>query len=835
MILPLGTSHAATRYDGDGIVIPICEVLRWYANRARFKPEAEADRLGLTNSTSGGHPNYDVCEDTSGANDFGTTPAQWASWQTSMQPLAPNELIRRAASNHCEEMFSPGPFQHDTPPGSAYYPSGWSGTQREAYEGYTNNCLGMLENIIFDGLWSSGGYPANCGYTPEQWHEGGWFVDNSQADRSHRKAILNTDAREIGIGYCFKNKFESPNMYWTFEYATEDFGYRGSDRFFTDTIFYDTDADKAYDRGEGIGSVEIRLYDGTNEASWYDVSGVSGSFAVPTKDLATGHTINVVLVNKTGASKTITIPTNYLAQTNIGLANNQSYSLGTYVQGTTNAGFRNLKMSTNLTITATAGAGGSISPAGSVSVALGSSKTFTISPDLSCYISNVFVDGVSAGAVSSYTFTNVTANHSITALFGVPVYAIAATASTGGTISPSGTVSVTCGNSQTFTITSGMGYRIANVVVDAVSQGATSSYTFVAVTNNHSISASFMRITNNIPGTVEAEDFSNEYGIGTEITTDTGGGLNVGWTDGGDWMDYNVNVATAGTYTCSFRIAGVVTGQLQVQKSDATVLATVDTPNTGWWQTWATATSSVFHLSGGVQTLRVYVLAAGWNLNWCRYHFLTADQFEITATAATGGTISPSGAVSVANGNSQGFAIAPNTGYNITNVLVDGISVGAVASYTFTNVTYNRTIAASFGPSPDADNDGMNDSWEILYFLSTNAANGGPQEDKDGDGISNLKEYIAGTDPTNDASSLAVDILSFGTSIEVGVNTLLTSSNYYGTSTRHYKIEEVSDLFGTWTSSTGYADFPATGQARILTNSAPDLSRFYRVKAWLVP
>jgi hypothetical protein len=70
--------------------------------------------------------------------------------------------------------------------------------------------------------------------------------------------------------------------------------------------------------------------------------------------------------------------------------------------------------------------------------------------------------------------------------------------------------------------------------------------------------------------------------------------------------------------------------------------------------------------------------------------------FTITASAGAGGTITPTGAVSVAYGGGQSFTIAPNAGFSIAGVLVDGGTVGAVASYPFTNVTANHTIAASF-------------------------------------------------------------------------------------------------------------------------------------------
>ena len=69
------------------------------------------------------------------------------------------------------------------------------------------------------------------------------------------------------------------------------------------------------------------------------------------------------------------------------------------------------------TITATAGAGGSISPSGSVTVADNDSQTFTITPDSGYEIDTLTVDNVDVTATTSYTFTNVTADHTISVTF----------------------------------------------------------------------------------------------------------------------------------------------------------------------------------------------------------------------------------------------------------------------------------------------------------------------------------------------------------------------------------------------------------------------------------
>jgi len=76
---------------------------------------------------------------------------------------------------------------------------------------------------------------------------------------------------------------------------------------------------------------------------------------------------------------------------------------------------------TTYTITATAGSGGAIAPLGEVSVEHSSNQTFTITPDPNYHIADVLVDTSSVGAVSEYTFSNVTDNHTIEAIFEVNI------------------------------------------------------------------------------------------------------------------------------------------------------------------------------------------------------------------------------------------------------------------------------------------------------------------------------------------------------------------------------------------------------------------------------
>ncbi len=131
------------------------------------------------------------------------------------------------------------------------------------------------------------------------------------------------------------------------------------------------------------------------------------------------------------------------------------------------------------TITASAGANGSISPSGAVAVNHGADQSFTITPDTGYHVADVLVDGASVGAVASYNFTNVTANHTISASFAadtVTTFTITASAGANGSISPTGAVAVNHGADQAFAIAANTGYHVADVLVDGASVGAVASY-----------------------------------------------------------------------------------------------------------------------------------------------------------------------------------------------------------------------------------------------------------------------------------------------------------------------------------------------------------------------
>ena len=160
------------------------------------------------------------------------------------------------------------------------------------------------------------------------------------------------------------------------------------------------------------------------------------------------------------------------------------------------------------TIEASAGSGGGIDPEGDVFVPDGGDQRFDFDPDRGYEIDRVRVDGDSERVRSSYTFEEVTENHTIRVTFtetdeggdddddddddgGITYLTITATAGEGGSISPDGRVQVAYDRNKSFIIQADEGYELADVLVDGRSVGAVGRYIFEKVHKNHTITAVF--------------------------------------------------------------------------------------------------------------------------------------------------------------------------------------------------------------------------------------------------------------------------------------------------------------------------------------------------------
>ncbi len=145
------------------------------------------------------------------------------------------------------------------------------------------------------------------------------------------------------------------------------------------------------------------------------------------------------------------------------------------------------------TIRATPGANGSITPAGTTVVDRGASKTYFITPNPGYHIVNVVVNGTSKGAVSSYTFNNVTTNYNIGATFAASAYTLSTSSYPSaqyGTVGKNPNLSTyTFGAQVALTATANPGYRFVMWAGDAI--GSTSNPLTITVDANKNYIAMF--------------------------------------------------------------------------------------------------------------------------------------------------------------------------------------------------------------------------------------------------------------------------------------------------------------------------------------------------------
>ena len=367
---------------------------------------------------------------------------------------------------------------------------------------------------------------------------------------------------------------------------------------------------------------------------------------------------------------------------------------------------------TRHTITATAEPNGSISPAGEVLVIEGTDQLFNITPDVGYHVVDVIVDATSIGTVADYTFVNVLENHTIHAAFAINTYTATASATAGGTINPLGVTIVEHGSSLTYNVIPDVGYHIADVLVNTVSQGVIYDYTFENITDDVSIHAIFEINNYNIAIAANPVEGGNVFGAGiypygyNVIATAVANGPDyvfANWTENGAQVSTNAVyefIATSDrNLVANFGEIGQFNVALFNNPANAGLLSgggsydvgaevTIEaTPIFGFvfdgWTGYETTTENPF----------VFTMPSE-NINFTA-NFSVAT-YEIIATAGEFGSIDPAGTIVFEHGDNQTYTMIPEVGYHVEDVLVDGVSVGAVESYTFNNITDNHSIHASF-------------------------------------------------------------------------------------------------------------------------------------------
>jgi hypothetical protein len=258
---------------------------------------------------------------------------------------------------------------------------------------------------------------------------------------------------------------------------------------------------------------------------------------------------------------------------------------------------------------------GRIEPGTSV-VDIGSSRTYTITPDEGYHIVDVVADGRSVGAVPSVTFQNILESHVLSATFAVDTFDITPSVvgtPAHGTITPASTTSVDWHSTPTFTFAPEQGYEVDEVRVDGqpVAMTGTDEYTFPSVTAVHAISVSFKQLTYMVTvtagahGSVTPGSGPVAWGSTPEyaITPDEGFAV----------ADVLVDGASVGAVT-SYQFAAVTAGHTLAASfvAEGMPWASVEGASSGWSKRPVRLTFSGHAGEGGVPVARTeYKLGDG--------------------------------------------------------------------------------------------------------------------------------------------------------------------------------------------------------------------------------
>lgn len=424
---------------------------------------------------------------------------------------------------------------------------------------------------------------------------------------------------------------------------------------------------------------------------------------------------------------------------------------------------------TALSISASAGANGFISPTGTVQIAQGASQTYTISASAHYHVADVKVDGVSVGAVSNYTFSAVTASHTIQAVFAIDRFSLAVTSAFGSAVP----ANVTTSDWNTVIL--------ARVSGSPAAGAAGVRYLCTGWTGSGSVPAQGAQASVRV---ILTQNSTLAWQWKTQFLFTALSGPNGTVSATNDWYDQ----AAAGISARAIPDAGYhFAGWTGTVNSTANpLLVTVDRPCN------VTATFAV-------------------------------NRYSVTATAGAHGSISPGGVVSVACIEPALFTITPDLNYRVQQLLVDGLPVEAALTYTFpvTPETRDRTLEARFEldcRTPAA--------WrQAAHF--TNELDALDAADPDRDGYSNLQEFVAGSDPANPRSVFGFSATELKQEGERGVVVRWPS-----VSNRTYRLRERASLAeGDWTPGLLFTSTPPWNVHTGIQAGAG--SRFYQLQVWI--
>ena len=332
------------------------------------------------------------------------------------------------------------------------------------------------------------------------------------------------------------------------------------------------------------------------------------------------------------------------------IGNNYTFTIYNIVEnGTLNISFKKKRY----TLNGIASAGGSITPI-VITVEHGSNLIFTITCEPGYMISTAYYGGIDitnniVQTDSNYTYTvyNITEDGSLYVNFSSSGYILTAIAGTGGTVSPTN-ITVQSGSNQTFTITCDSGYLIdtvtyngINVTNDIIESGNSYTYTVSNVTEDGTLYVTF-----------------GSYDFSVTATAGLGGNVTPTFSQVSSNSNLILTINCAASYqieTATYNGTDVLSEIVSLGENCYTYTATNITED------------GSFHVTFIPKT------------------------FNVTATANSGGTVTPTSAT-VSYGSGQVFTIIPmDYGFGIKTALYNNVDVYSELEKSGTHYTYTKT------------------------------------------------------------------------------------------------------------------------------------------------
>ncbi len=318
------------------------------------------------------------------------------------------------------------------------------------------------------------------------------------------------------------------------------------------------------------------------------------------------------------------------------------------------------------TITATAGANGTITPSGATSVEEGSSKSYTFAPDTGYKVATIIIDKNTAGTktltsseiaeavANGYTFSNATANHTIDVTFALKTYDTTHTISN---ITYVGSDTVTHGTAYADTLTADTGYKLPDTIVvkvGGVTLTAGTDYTYNSTTGAISINAA------KVTGAIEivADAVLKEYGV-THTTT-------------------NMNYSGASKVTHGTAYADTLTADTGYKLPNTIVVKVGGVTLTAGTDYTYNSTTGAISINAAKVTGAIEIVADA-----------VLNGYLVTHTISN---ITYDGSNAISHGTAYADTLTADTGYKLPNTIV--VKVGGVTLTAGTDYTYNSTTGA---------------------------------------------------------------------------------------------------------------------------------------------